>query len=107
MQGHAYPARNEPLIFSSVMDGMLDDDVIEVPILHRLCHAAAAQRTFRTHRVCTDDHQQRAAMSSWIKNTAVSRSATRVRVRKPPCDVWGRRRQTNHPAPRAWPNSSI
>jgi hypothetical protein len=40
MQGHAYPARNEPLIFSTMMVGMLDDDVIEVPILHRLYHTA-------------------------------------------------------------------
>jgi hypothetical protein len=90
MQGHAYPARNKPLIFSPMMVGMLDDDVIEVPILHRLHHTAMvidsdrAQRAFRTHRVCTVDHQQRAAMSSWAKNTAVSRYATRVRVRKPP-----------------------
>jgi hypothetical protein len=108
MQGHAYPARNEPPIFSTMMVGMLDHEVVEVPILHRLCHTAmvidsdraAAQRACRTHRVCTVDHHQRAAMSSWTKNTAVSRYATRVCVRKVPesIAVRARRRQTTHPA---------
>jgi hypothetical protein len=90
MQGLAYPARNKPLIFSPMMVGMLDDDVIEVPILHRLYHTAMvidsdlaiAQRASRTHRVCTVDRQLRAAMSSWTKNTAVSRYATRGRCEK-------------------------
>ena len=36
MQEHAYPASNEPLIFSRIMVGILDDDVIEVQILYRL-----------------------------------------------------------------------
>jgi hypothetical protein len=39
MQEHAYPASNEPLIFSKIMVGILDDDVIEVRILYRLYHA--------------------------------------------------------------------
>ena len=38
MQEHAYPASNEPLIFSKTMVGILDDDVIEVRILYRLYH---------------------------------------------------------------------
>jgi hypothetical protein len=38
MQEHAYPASNEPLIFSKIMVGILDDDVIEVRILYRLYH---------------------------------------------------------------------
>jgi hypothetical protein len=38
MQEHAYPASNEPLIFSRIMVGILDDDVIEVQILYRLYH---------------------------------------------------------------------
>jgi hypothetical protein len=38
MQEHAYPASNEPPIFSKIMVGILDDDVIEVRILYRLYH---------------------------------------------------------------------
>jgi hypothetical protein len=115
MQGHAYPARNEPLIFPTMVVGILDDDVIEVPILHRPYHTAtvidpdraAAQRARHTHRVCTVDRHQRAAISSWTKNAAVSRYAKRLRVRKPPesITVWARRRQTiDHiQHSRAWP----
>jgi hypothetical protein len=74
MQEHAYPASNEPLIFSRIMVGILDDDVIEVQILYRLYHAgipikaldrdkvaqtrrgprirAVAQCACHTHRAC-------------------------------------------------------
>jgi hypothetical protein len=40
MQGYAYPAWNEPPTFSTTMVGILDDDAIEVPILHRPYHTA-------------------------------------------------------------------
>jgi hypothetical protein len=40
MQEHAYPAGHEPLIFSTMMVGITDDDAIEVQILHRLYHTA-------------------------------------------------------------------
>jgi hypothetical protein len=58
MQEHDYPARHEPLIFSTMMPGILDDDAIEVRMLHCLYHTAiridvhdldkAARRTTRT-----------------------------------------------------------
>ena len=38
MQEHGYPASHEPLIFSTGMAGIPDDDAIEVEILHPLCH---------------------------------------------------------------------
>jgi hypothetical protein len=38
MQERAYPASNEPLIFSKIMVGILDDDVVEVQIPYRLYH---------------------------------------------------------------------
>jgi hypothetical protein len=92
MQGYAYPAWNEPPTFSTTMVGILDDDAIEVPILHRPYHTATmidpgravAQRAWHTHGARSVDQHQRAAISSWMKNAAVSRYATRVRVGKPP-----------------------
>jgi hypothetical protein len=104
MQGHAYPAMNEPQIFSTMRGGILDDDVIEVPILHRLYHTATvidpgrsvAKSACHTHHACIVDRHRRAAVSSWTKNAAVSRYATRGRVKKPPENVavWARPKQT-------------
>jgi hypothetical protein len=36
MQEHAHPASHEPLIFLTMVAGILDDDAIEPQILHRL-----------------------------------------------------------------------
>jgi hypothetical protein len=44
MQERAYPASNEPLIFSKTMVGILNDDVIEVQILQRLYHTGILRK---------------------------------------------------------------
>jgi hypothetical protein len=59
MQEHAYPASHEPLIFLTMMTGILDDDAIEPQILRRLYHImiltgphdAVARRPRYTHKV--------------------------------------------------------
>jgi hypothetical protein len=83
---------NEPQIFSTMRGGILDVDVIEGPILHRPYHTATvidpdrsvAKSACHTHHACIVDRHQQAEVSSWTKNAAVSRYATRVRVRKSP-----------------------
>ena len=40
MQGDAYPGQERAADFSTMMVGIFDDDIIEVPILHRSYHTA-------------------------------------------------------------------
>ena len=71
MQEHAYPASNEPLIFSKIMVGILDDDVIEVRILYRLYHTGILIKVLDRDKVV-----QRAA----ARGSAPLRSARATRI---------------------------
>jgi hypothetical protein len=77
MQERAYPASNEPLIFSKIMVGILDDDVIEVRILYRLYHTGILIKVLDRDKVV-----QRAAAFDPRHCTARTPHASRVPRRR-------------------------
>jgi hypothetical protein len=77
MQEHAYPASNQPLIFSRIMVGILDDDVIEVRILYRLHHTGIPIKVLDVDKVV-----QRAAAVDPCRCVAHVPHASRVPRRR-------------------------
>ena len=74
MQEHAYPASNEPLIFSRIMVGILDDDVIEVQILYRLYHTGILIKVLDRDKVV----QRPSRGSAPLRSARVTRIARAV-----------------------------
>jgi hypothetical protein len=76
MQEHAYPASNEPLIFSKIMVGILDDDVIEVRILYRLYHTGILIKVLDRGKVAPARRGRGSAPLRSARVTRIARAAS-------------------------------
>jgi hypothetical protein len=85
MQEHAYPASNEPLIFSRIMVGILDDDVIEVQILYRLYHAGIPIKALDRDKVVQRAAARGSAPLRSARATRIARAASASRVARGHC----------------------
>ena len=80
MQEHAYPASNEPLIFSKIMVGILDDDVIEVRILYRLYHTGILIKVLDRDKVVRRAAARGSAPLRSARVTRIARAASASRI---------------------------